>query len=389
MKNTVKKVVAMVMVVAMLATAALGLVSCGEKNYAADNTEFYIGCSGPLTGGAAVYGKAVQNAANMAVEEINAAGGVNGVKLKFVMLDDVHKADNVSGNYTTMLEDGMQLSLGCVTSAPALEFKALSVEDNVFFLTPSASNDKVVENDNAYQMCFADNKQGAAAANYVNNNYAGKKIGVLYRSDDPYSTGILSEFKSKLNSSFTLAEASFSGDTVASFQSQINLLKDCDLIFMPIYAAPAAQFMTEAKTTVKADATYYGCDGLDGIDTSVDGFDINTIPQEVSFLSQFNSKATEGKSAEFIRKYTEKYGTDTLNQFAASAYDCIYALKAALEKAEGISVTSSPSEICEALKSVFQGGFKFTNGVTGAEISWDKDGFVNKDAVKYTVKDKD
>lgn len=390
-KSTFKKVLVAVLSAVMVLTCLAACKPANDngdgKNYAANNTEFYIGCSGPLTGGAGVYGQAVKNAAQMAVDEINAKGGVGGVKLKFVMLDDAHKPENVNSNYTTMLEAGMQLSLGCVTSAPCLEFKSLSKEDNLFFLTPSATTDPVVEFDNAYQMCFADANQGKVAAKYVNENYAGKTIGMLYRSDDPYSTGIRETFLATLDSSIKVNEASFSGDVVASFASQINILKTCDFVFMPIYSAPAAQFMSEGKNEMPAKAVYYGCDGLDGIDTSVENFDINSIPQEVSFLSHFNSKSTEGASGEFIKKYVEKYGQATLNQFGASAYDCIYALAAALEKAGNkISVKSSPSEVCEALKAVFQSDdFSFT-GVTGTNIKWDKTGFVVKDALKYVVK---
>lgn len=381
------KVFAAVMAGAMMVAC---MSSCGEgktgKNYAEGNTEYYLGASGPLTGGASVYGQAVKNAAQMAVDEINADGGVNGVKIKFVMMDDEHKAEKVSTNYTAMYEKGMQVSLGCVTTNPCLEFKTLSKEDNVFFLTPSASANEVVEYDNAYQMCFADGNQGAVAAKYVSENYKGQTIGMLYRSDDAYSTGIRKQFVENLDSSIKIVEANFSGDVVASFASQISTLKSCKFVFMPIYYAPAAQFMSEAKNDMPKDAIYYGCDGLDGIDTSVKGFDIKAIPQEVSFLSHFNSKATDGASAEFIKKYTEKFGAETLNQFGASAYDCVYAIASAIKQAgDKITVTSSASDVCEALKEVFNGGFKFS-GVTGDEITWSKEGYVNKDALKYVVK---
>ncbi len=377
-------VLAALMVVACFA-------SCEKKNdnYASGNTEIYVGASGPLTGGAASYGIAVKNAAQMAFDEINEAGGLNGVKLKVVLMDGQHKSELDSTNYTTMYEAGMQISLACVTTAPCMEFKTLSKENNLFFMTPSASADAVVEYDNAYQMCFADARQGTAAAKYINDHYKGQTIGMLYRSDDPYSTGIRKTFIDALDSSVQVVEASFSGDSVASFSAQINTLKDCKFVFMPIYSAPAAQFMTEAKNVIAKDAVYYGCDGLDGIDTSVQNFNINDIPQEISFLSHFNSKATDGKAAEFIKKYTEKYGSDTLNQFGASAYDCAYALYEALKQAGNkVSVTSSASDYCEALKGIFQGGFTFS-GVTGDKITWDKDGFVNKDAIKYVVKEAD
>lgn len=391
MKHTHRSFFAVLTAVALAVAFCLGLASCGgTTNYAAHNTEFVIGASGPLTGGAANYGKAVENGANLAVSEINAAGGIGGVRLKFIMMDDKHDASNVSTNYTAMFEAGMQLSLGCVTTIPCKEFKTLSHEDNLFFLTPSASADTIVEYDNAYQMCFADNNQGTVAARYVNRLYDGvsKTIGVLYRSDDPYSTGIYARFRENLDANITVVETSFTGDTVPSFASQIHQLKNTDFIFLPIYSAPAAQFMTEARHEIPQDAVYYGCDGLDGIDTSVENFDISTIPQEISFLSHFNSHATDGAAGTFIDKYTATYGTSTLNQFAASAYDAVYALAGALSQAgDRITVTSSPSEICEVMKDVFTDGYTF-DGVTGTGITWDASGFVNKQAVKYIVKPK-
>ena len=362
----------------------------GATNYAANNTEFVIGLSGPLTGGAAIYGQAVANAAQMAVDEINAAGGLNGVKFKLVATDDMHDATKVSTNYSSMLENGMQLSLGCVTTAPGLEFTNLSAEDNVFFLTPSASGDDIPANDNGYQMCFADGNQGKVAANFVNENFAGQTIGVFYKSDDPYSKGIFDQFKSNLNDDVTIVETSFSDANATDFASQIDTLKDMKFIFMPIYYTPASLFMTQAKDIIAADATYYGCDGFDGID-SMPGFDINTIPQAVTMLSHFNSKAEDGKAKEFIDKYTAKFGKETLNQFGASAYDCVYALYGAMKKAVDagteIPVTISASDLCEILKAQFSGGYTVTDAVTGDSITWESTGYVNKTAIQYVIKD--
>lgn len=389
-----KKLVKVLAVVCMLALVAGCFAGCGgANNYTAQNTTFVIGASGPLTGSAGVYGQGVQNGAQMAIDEINEQGGLNGVKFSLEMMDDKNEASNISINFSSLLEKGMQVSLGCVTSNPCLEFKTLSKDENVFFLTPSASSDSVPEYDNAYQMCFADGNQGKAAGDYVKSTFAGQTIGVLCKSDDAYSTGILNQFKDTVGDTVKLVEASFQGENVTSFDSQISTLKDCKFIFMPIYYTPASQFMAQAKNTVAADAVYYGCDGLDGID-NIPGFDITTIPQEISYLSHFNSKATEGPAAEFVKKYVAKYGTDTLNQFGASAYDCVYAIygamKAAGDKVTG--VTMSASDLCEVLKEQFNGDYTFT-GITGeykdgvqSSISWESSGYVNKSAVKYVVK---
>ncbi len=377
-----KRVFAIVMALAMM----LSFAACGgESNYTANNTEYVIGMSGPLTGGAAVYGVAVKNSAQMAVDEINAAGGLNGVKFKLLATDDTHDAAKVATNYSSMFEGGMQVSLGCVTTAPGMEFSKLSAEDNVFFLTPSASGDKIPANANGYQMCFADGNQGKVAAEYVNSTGL-TQIGIFYKSDDPYSNGIFKQFKENLSTSITTVETVFTGDA-QDFSAQISTLKDCKFIFMPIYYQPASVFMTQAKDIIAKDAVYYGCDGFDGLAGQFEDFSV--IPQEVSMLSHFDSNATEGAAADFITKYTEKFGVDTLNQFGASAYDCVYAIfnamKKAIDSGKDIPVTISAGELWEILKAEFNGDFSYS-GVTGNDITWEDNGYVAKEAVKYTLK---
>ena len=382
---------------ALLLAAALCVTSlsgCGggstQNSYTANNKEYVLGVSGPLTGGAAMYGQAVANAAQLAVDEINAAGGLNGIQFKFVATDDMHDATKVSTNYSSLLEGGMQVSLGTVTTAPGLEFKNLSAEDNVFFLTPSASGDAIPTNPNGFQMCFADGNQGKVAAEFVNANFSGQTIGVMYKSDEAYSKGIFDQFKANLDASVTVVETSFSDANSTDFSTQIDTLKECEFIFMPTYYTPASLFMTQAKDTIPANAVYYGCDGFDGID-NIEGFDITSIPQAVTMLSHFNSKATDGPAKAFIDKYVEKYGAGTLNQFGAAAYDSVYAIYGAMEKAiaEGkkIPVTIGASELCEILKAQFTGGYTLANAVTGESISWDSTGYVNKTAIQYVIKE--
>ena len=385
------KILAMVLAL----TLCLGMLagcqaSGGGSGYTANNTEFVIGLSGPLTGGAAMYGVAVKNSAQMAVDEINAAGGLNGVMFKLVAMDDKHDAALIPTNYAALVEGGMQLSLGTVTTAPGMEFKNLSAEDNVFFLTPSASGDEIPSNPNGFQMCFADGNQGKVAAEFVNGKFSGQTIGVFYKSDDPYSKGIFDQFKENLDSSITTVETNFTDANTTDFASQIDTLKSCEFIFMPIYYTPASLFMQQAKDVLAADAVYYGCDGFDGID-NIDGFDITAIPQSVTMLSHFNSKAESGAAKEYIDKYVEKFGaTEPLNQFGASAYDCVYALygamKAAVDAGTEIPVTISASDLCEILKSQFTGGYTMENAVTGDKIAWEANGYVNKVAIQYVIK---
>jgi len=400
------KIIAVVLVL-VLAIGALASCGGGDKNYAENNTKIKIGVSGPLTGGASVYGIAVENSAKLAINEINAAGGLDGILFELVMTDDKHDPTLVSANYASLYEGGMQISLGTVTTGPGLEFKDLAKDDNVFVLTPSASGDGIPEYDNAFQMCFADSNQGAVSAEVFNETYAGKKIGVFYKSDDEYSTGIRAQFKANLSADLKagLAEASFKG-TESDFATQVNTLKDCDVIFMPIYVEPASQFMTASKQVAGFKASvFYGCDGLDGIDGAIENFDLSTINAKVSYLTHFTTGAAEGTAAaDFVAKYNQTYDEtkEPLNQFGASAYDCVYAIFEALKvaKANGkqFDATTSPSDFCDILTEVFTSDSFVFHGITGApdatrtdgksNITWDDNGFVSKEPLEYVAKEK-
>ena len=393
-----------IMALALALVFCLGaFAACGEKNYAENNTKVKIGLTGPLTGGAAIYGVAVKNAATLAVAEINAKAMEElGVEFELVMLDDKHDATAVENLYASLYEQGMQISLGTVTTKPGLEFKNFAGEDNVFFITPSATGDAITTDfDNGYQMCFSDSSQGTAAAGVFNDKYAGKSIGIFYKADDEYSKGIYDNFKATLDSSFDVKEASFTGEQ-ATFDSQINILKDCEVVFMPIYYTPASQFMTQANNVANNIAIYYGCDGFDGID-AIEGFDINTIKQEISYVSHFNSNAQDGPAKEFIDKYNSSSLFDAkkepLNQFGAAAYDCVWAIYEALKvaKANGkeFDATTSANDYCEILKEVFNSEEFVYHGITGecvdgnkSDISWNADGTVDKKAITYIVKEK-
>ena len=383
MKKTVLKLIS----IGMCLILAIGIfAACGNKE---SNETYVIGLSGPLTGGAAVYGVAVKNSAELAIKEINEAGGLDGVKFELVALDDQHDPSKVEANYAQMTDKGMHVALGCVTTNPCLEFAELAEADKVFFLTPSASANSVVDGTVGYQMCFADGNQGSVAADYV-NGLGLAKIGIFYKSDDNYSKGIYDQFKAKLNSNIETVEASFMGEAT-DFTTQIEILKDCEFIFMPIYYTPASNFMLSAKGKVADNATYYGCDGFDGIE-SAEGFDITSIPQKISMLSHFNSKATDGAAGDFVKKYTETYGKDTLNQFGASAYDCVYAIYNAMKEAKEAGADISPdmtaAELCDILTEKFNGGFKYS-GNTGTDITWESTGYVKKEAIAFIIKDAD
>lgn len=392
MKKSFKRFISVLIAVAIITVC---FSACQKKNpaqYTANNTTFKIGFSGPLSGGSALFGQADKNGAQMAIDEINKAGGLNGIKFELICRDDCHDYRKVKENFYSLLEDGMQISLGCGTSAPCIEWKNYAKSSNVFYITPSASADESIENsDGAYQMCYANSKQGAVAANYINANYKGKTIGLFYKTDDKYSTDIYDNFIATIDPSVKIIETSFSDKNATEFSEQIKALKDCPLIFMPIYYSPASQFMIQAREIMRKDSIYYCCDGIDGIDAMPD-FNINSITQEVSMISLFNTKATDGVGKKFIDKYISLYGKEDLTQFSAAAYDSVYviyqAMKAAVDSGKKIDATISASDLSDIVKEQFANGIRFT-GITGTDITWDSEGYIHRESVKYVVKQAD
>lgn len=369
-----------------LLLCAVTVASCGgARNYAANNTEFFLGVSGPLTGDASSYGVAVQYSAQLAVDEINAAGGFKGTNFKVKALDDELLATKAANNYSNLYEGGMQAALGAVTSGACLEFASYAKQDNLFCLTPSATSDGVPEvGDNVYQMCFRDSAQGALAAEYINEHYPDANVGIFYDSSDDYSKGIYDNFTKTFK---VKAEAAFTSSSKTDFSGQIQTLRECDFIFMPIYYTQAALFIQQAKDVFASDVVYFGCDGLDGIE-GVEGFDPFAYPQEISYLSHFNPNSADPKVANYIRNYKAKYPNAPLNQFGASAYDCVYAIYGAMvASGKDIPVTISASDLCDILKEQFNNGFEFT-GITGASIKWNADGTVSKKPTKYVVNER-
>ena len=158
--------------VVSLACASAMLVSTTAF---ADGDAFKVGGIGPMTGGAAVYGQAVKNATELAVNEINALGGV---QFEFQFEDDEHDAEKSVNAYNTLKDWGMQMLLGTVTSAPCIAVAAETANDNMFQLTPSGSAVECVANPNAFRVCFSDPNQGAASAQYIGENKLATKIGL-------------------------------------------------------------------------------------------------------------------------------------------------------------------------------------------------------------------
>ena len=363
------KVFSVALSAAMVAGAFAATASAEET--------FKIGGIGPMTGAAAVYGNAVMNAAQIAVDEINEAGGVNGVQLEFNPQDDEHDAEKSVNAYNALKDWGMQMLLGSVTSTPCIAVEAEAVNDNMFLLTPSGSAvDCITAGDNAFRVCFSDPDQGAASAKYIGENGLAEKVAVIYDSSDVYSSGIYATFQAEAaNQPFEIVSAeAFTADSKTDFSVQLQKAKDAeaDLVYLPIYYNEASLIFTQAAAMGYAPK-WFGVDGMDGI-LSVEGFD-TALAEGVMLLTPFSADAEDDLTKNFVAKYQEKFG-EVPNQFAADAYDGIYIMKAALEKAEA-TPDMDASALCDAVKVAMT---EITvDGLTGAGMTWNAEGEPTKE----------
>ncbi len=340
-----------------------------------------IGMSGPLTGGAAVYGLAVERGAQIAVDEINALGGV---QLELLAEDDENDAEKGVNAFNTLLDKGAQMMLGTVTTTPCIAVSAEAYAERVFMLTPSASSTKVIEGkDNMYQVCFTDPAQGSASAQYIVDNALATKVGIIYNSGSDYSTGITQTFEEKAAELGleVVAKQAFTSDDNSDFSVQVAAMKDAgaELVFLPIYYTPASMILKQAASVGYAP-TFFGVDGMDGI-LSLEGFD-TSLAEGVMLLTPFSADAEDEKTQKFVSTYQNLYG-EVPNQFAADAYDGIYALYTAVQAA-GITAETSYADACDLLIAAFQ---EITvEGLTGT-MTWAATGEVTKTPMAVVIKD--
>ena len=333
-----------------------------------------IGMSGPLTGGASAYGLAVKAGMEVAVEEINAKGGL---QIEFNAQDDEADGEKAASAYNVLKDWGMQVMAGQVTTGSALAVAPESVADNMFNLTPSASaEDLALAGDNIFQMCFTDPNQGASAAELVSTKYTGSKVGIIYDSSDDYSNGLYQGFKTKAVELGVeiVATTSFTADNKADLSTQVTQCQDAgaDLVFLPIYYTEASQILTYANR-IGYTPKFFGCDGMDGILT-VEGFDAS-LAEGLALMTPFDANASDEATQSFVAKFKEKMDGLVPNQFAADGYDVIYALYNAMTDA-GITGSESASEICDALKAQF--ATMTVDGLTGTGMHWDANGMISK-----------
>ena len=374
-----KKVFAMLMAALMVAAMFTG---CSSSKPATETTAaaaaatagtVKIGMSGPLTGGASAYGLAVKAGMEVAVEEINAKGGL---QIEFNAQDDEADGEKAVSAYNVLKDWGMQVMAGQVTTGSALAVAPESTADNMFNLTPSASAESLaLSGANIYQMCFTDPNQGASAAELVSTKALGTKVGVIYDSSDD-SSGLYKGFSDKAAELGVeiVATTSFTADNKADLSTQVTQCQDAgaDLVFLPIYYTEAAQILSYANKIGYAPK-FFGCDGMDGILT-VEGFD-TTLAEGLVLMTPFDANASDEATQSFVAKFKEKMNGLVPNQFAADGYDVIYALYNAMTAA-GITGSESASEICTSLEAQF--ATMTVDGLTGTGMHWDENGMISK-----------
>ncbi len=363
-----------------------GLTACGNSDNAADSdataNAFNLGTIGPLTGENAIYGQSVANGAKIAVDEINAQGGT---QFTLRNQDDVGDPESAVNAYHDLLDNGMHVLVGATTTGPAIEVSSNTNTDRVFMLTPTATSpDVTTGKDNVFQVCFTDPALGTLSAQYMAEHMPEATIGVLYRSDDAYSQGVRDAFSAEakklgLN---VVNEASFTADTSTNFEVQLTGAQSAgvDLLFIPVYFQPASVILNQAKAMGYAP-TFFGVDGLDGL-LALPNFDAS-LAEGVVMMTPFSASSTEEATASFVKSYTDEFGTEP-NQFAADAYDAVYIVKAALEKA-GCTPDMSHADVCEALISVMPQ--LNVDGLTGKNMTWDASGAVSKAPMVVVIQD--
>lgn len=382
-----KKFISVMLVAAMAVTALTGCGSNSGSSSKKDADKYYIGGIGPTTGATAIYGTAVKNGAQLAVDEINAAGGINGKQIEYRFEDDQNDAEKSVNAYNTLKDWGMQMLVGTTTTAPCIAVAGKTASDNMFQITPSASAPDVLSsgNGNIFQVCFTDPNQGIASAQYIAENKLAKKIGIIYDSSDVYSSGIEEKFEAEAKDKGLqiVSKAAFTADSKTDFGTQLQKAKDAgaDLLFLPIYYQEASIILKQADT-MGYKPKFFGVDGMDGILT-VENFDTK-LAEGVMLLTPFAADAKDKAVQNFVKTYKEKY-KDTPNQFAADSYDAVYALKAAIEESKA-TPDMSASDMCDALKGAMT-KIKM-QGLTGGKdgLTWNKSGEVTKSPKAVIIK---
>ena len=378
MKN-MKKVLAVTAAVAM--TAAMMPTAV----FADDAETFKIGVIGPMTGDYAQYGLGVYHAAQLAAEEVNANGGFNGYNVEVLAAgDDQGDPEKAVNAYNDLLDKGMQMLCGTVTSGACIAVGA-EAADSTFLFTPSATAvDSITAGDNEFRMCFTDPAQGTKSAEFIGKHKLATKVAVLYDSSADYNSGVNDAFVAAAedNGLEVVADEAYTADSNTDFSVQLKKIKDsgAELLFLPNYYSDNALILQQAHD-LGLDMKIFGVDGMDGI-LNVENFD-KSLAEGVMLLTPFSATGDDEATVKFVKAYGDANNGETPNQFAADTYDVLYAMQAAANDA-GITPDMSNEDISAAMSASM---LNITlDGLTG-EAKWTEDGECDKAPKAYVIKD--
>ena len=376
-------------VLSITAAAAMAVSTVTPVSVFAESEEtFKIGVIGPMTGDYAQYGNGVYNAAKIAADEINANGGFNGYQVEILDAgDDQGDPEKAVNAYNDLLDKGMQMLCGTVTSGACIAVGA-EAADSTFLFTPSATAvDSITAGDNEFRMCFTDPMQGTKSAEYISENGLATKVATLYDSMADYNSGVHDAFVAACGDYGleVVADEAYTTDNNTDFSVQLGKIKDsgAELLFLPNYYSDNALILQQAHD-LGLDMKIFGVDGMDGI-LNVENFD-TSLAEGVMLLTPFSATGEDEATVNFVKAYGDANNGETPNQFAADAadaYDVLYAMKAAADDA-GITPDMSNEDISAALSASM---LNITvNGLTG-EAKWTEDGECDKAPKAYVIKD--
>ncbi|MDR1131830.1 MAG: ABC transporter substrate-binding protein [Oscillospiraceae bacterium] len=310
-----------------------------------------IGCH---TGEYAQYGLGVKNGATLYIDQLNASGGINGKQVEIVAYDN--KADNqeaINAFNRAVDQDGITALIGDVLTGNTIAVGGEAYKINMPMITASATAEAVTydaETDtvyaNIFRTCFIDPFQGEKMANYASEKLGAKTAAIIYETGNDYSVGVKDAFIatcSALGIEIVSEEGYATGDV--DFKSQLTTIasKNPDVVFCPNYYEDDGLIVTQARE-VGVDAVFMGADGMSG----VSGYASAADAEGTLYCSGYAPGSTDAVKA-FEAAYTEKYSAETLNMFAATAYDAAMVLCNALQVAEEAGLTAGTDEYKQAV----------------------------------------
>ena len=382
MKN-MKRVLAVTAAVAM--TAAMMPTAV----FADDAETFKIGVIGPMTGDYAQYGLGVYHAAQLAAEEVNANGGFNGYNVEVLAAgDDQGDPEKAVNAYNDLLDKGMQMLCGTVTSGACIAVGAEAAESTFLFTPSGTAVDCITSGSNEFRMCFTDPAQGTKSAEFIGEHKLATKVAILYDSSADYNSGVNDAFVAAAedNGLEVVADEAYTADSNTDFSVQLKKIKDsgADLLFLPNYYSDNALILQQAHDAGMDDMKKFGVDGMDGI-LGVENFD-TSLAEGVMLLTPFAADSKDQATQDFVKAYKAAYNDETPNQFAADAYDGVKIL-AKLIESQKITGDMSASDICEKLKTGITAADFSYDGLTGTGMKWNANGEVSKSPKAVVIKD--